>query len=58
MAGLKATVFVWISVFALFSVHCYCFYLPGVAPQDFLKVSDLGFRSVLVRSICVFFGNV
>lgn len=32
----------WISVsilvFCLFFVTAHCFYLPGVAPQDFMKV--------------------
>ncbi|GKU87209.1 hypothetical protein SLEP1_g1651 [Rubroshorea leprosula] len=32
---------VWISLLALFSVHVRCFYLPGVAPEDFQKGDQL-----------------
>lgn len=47
----------WISVFVLiclFSFEAQCFYLPGVAPQDFMKVSfsscSVGF--VVIRWLC------
>ncbi|KAF2317032.1 hypothetical protein GH714_010827 [Hevea brasiliensis] len=41
MAGGSLAFKLWIGVCALLFVNCHCFYLPGVAPEDFLMGDEL-----------------
>ncbi|KAJ8750930.1 hypothetical protein K2173_016111 [Erythroxylum novogranatense] len=51
MAGISPTPIVRIAVFVLLLVHSHCFYLPGVAPQDFFKGDELKVKVNKLSSI-------